>query len=113
MVRKPYIPDRGDIVWLDFTSHAGHEQMGKRPALVVSFKEYNSKVGLAICCPITSKVKGYPFEVAIQQGKIKGAVLSDQLKSCDWNARKIEFIAKIKENLLKEVVSKISVLILD
>ena len=84
MVKTNYIPERGDIVWLDFNPQIGHEQMGKRPALVISPFDYNAKVGLAIFCPITSQKKGYPFEVNIKNKKIDGVVLSDQIKSLDW-----------------------------
>ena len=78
---KTYIPNRGDLVWLNFTPQSGHEQMGESgPQLVLSPKEYNSKVGLAVLCPITSKEKGYPFEVKIQNKKISGVVLSDQVE---------------------------------
>ena len=86
---KEYIPDRGDIVWLHFDPQSGPEQAGRRPAFVVSPRAYNRKVGLALFCPITSRVKGYPFEVPLSdEGKTRGAVLSDQLKSLDWRARK-------------------------
>ena len=86
-----YAPQRGDIVWLRFTPHAGHEQAGRRPALVLSPRLYNRKVGLAVCCPITSKVKGYPFEVELPEGlEATGAVLCDQLKSLDWRARRAQ-----------------------
>ena len=110
MVNK-YIPNRGDIVWLNFTPQSGHEQMGKRPALVLSPKEYNSKVGLAIFCPITSQEKGYPFEVQIKTRKIAGVVLSDQVKSLDWASRKVEYISKIPDSELEEVLEKLKVLI--
>ncbi|HNX60292.1 MAG TPA: endoribonuclease MazF, partial [Spirochaetota bacterium] len=85
MVKK-YIPDRGDVVWLNFTPQSGHEQMGKHPALVLSPKEYNEKTGLAIFCPITSKEKGYPFEVKIKAKNVSGVVLSDQVNSLDWKS---------------------------
>lgn len=107
-----YIPDSGDIVWITFNPQAGHEQAGHRPALVLSPKAYNGKVGLAILCPITSKVKGYPFEVLIPDGlEITGAVLSDQVKSLDWKARKAEFICKLPAVSYNEVVEKLSTLI--
>jgi len=86
-----YIPDRGDIVWLDFNPQLGHEQAGTRPALVISPLAYNEKSGLMLACPITSKVKGYPFEVRIKAKKIDGSVLADQIKSLDWRARKPVF----------------------
>jgi mRNA interferase MazF len=108
-----YTPDRGDIVWLNFTPQAGHEQKGKRPAIILSPKEYNKKTGLAVCCPITSNVKGYPFEVIVNGKKIDGAVLSDHLKNLDWKARDIKYIEKAHAKVLNEVVEKISVLIIN
>jgi len=113
MVAKNYIPERGDLVWLNFDPQSGHEQKGKRPAIVISPKEYNEKVGLGLFCPITSKIKNYPFEVNIESKKISGVVLSDQVKSFDWKTRKIEFIEKIASEKVKEIVNKISVLIFD
>lgn len=86
-----YIPERGDIIWIDFSPQAGREQAGHRPALVVSPSSYNQKTGLMVACPITSKVKGYPFEVRIRAGKIDGAVLADQVKNLDWTARTVSF----------------------
>ena len=111
MVNKSYIPERGDIVWLDFNPQLGHEQRGRRPALTLSFKAYNEKIGLALFCPITSKVKGYPFEVEIELKKIKGSVLGDQIKSLDWRERNIEFIEKIGDKKMEEVIEKIEVII--
>jgi len=111
MVSKIYIPERGDIVWLDFNPQLGHEQRGRRPALTLSFKAYNEKIGLALFCPITSKVKGYPFEVELELKKIKGSVLSDQIKSLDWKERNIEFIEKIGDKKMEEVIEKIEVII--
>jgi mRNA interferase MazF len=108
-----YTPDKGDIVWLNFTPQAGHEQKGKRPAIILSPKEYNKKTGLAVCCPITSTVKGYPFEVIVNGKKIDGAVLSDHLKNLDWKARDIKYIEKAHTEVLNEVVEKISVLIIN
>lgn len=108
---KSYIPSRGDLVWLNFTPQSGHEQLGKRPALVLSHKEYNRKVGLAIFCPITSKVKDYPFEVKIINKKIQGVVLSDQIKSLDWESRNIEYISKTTESEIEEVLNKLKLLI--
>ena len=107
----PYVPDRGDMVWLNFTPQAGHEQRGKRPALVISPKSYNKKSGLALCCPVTSQIKGYPFEVIFKGKKISGAVLADHLKSMDWKAREAKFIEKIRAQNLRECVGKINVLI--
>jgi mRNA interferase MazF len=109
--KKPYIPARGDIVWLNFTPQAGHEQKAKRPALVISPIEYNQKVGLAIFCPIMKHKKGYPFEVEIQAKKIKGVVLSDHLKNLDWRVREIEFILKSPATVLQKVQENIELLI--
>ena len=107
-----YIPDSGDIVWIMFNPQAGQEQAGHRPALVLSPKAYNGKVGLALLCPITSQVKGYPFEVLITEGlEIKGAVLSDQVKSLDWKERKAEFNCILPPEKFNEVVRKLSALI--
>lgn len=82
-----YVPERGDIVWLSFDPQAGHEQKGHRPALVLSPKAYNGKTGLMLCCPMTTKIKGYPFEVLLADAK-PSAALADQVKSLDWRARK-------------------------
>lgn len=102
-----YIPDSGDIICITFNPQAGH-----RPALVLSPKTYNGKVGLAILCPITSQFKGYPFEVLIPDGlEVNGAILSDQVKSLDWKARKAEFSCKLPSATYNEVVEKLSTLI--
>lgn len=111
MVSRAYVPEQGDIIWLDFTPQQGHEQRGPRPALVVSHKEYNEKVGLALFCPISSKAKGYPFEVEVREDRVAGVVLSDQLKSLDWKARRIEFIVKIRSDTVVDVKSKLTLLI--
>ena len=108
---KQYIPERGDIVWLDFTPQAGHEQRGRRPALVLSHTAYNAKVGLAIFCPITSIEKGYPFEIKISTKKIKGCVLADQIKSLDWKIRNVEFVEKIATETLEKVLEKFKLII--
>lgn len=111
MVKK-YIPERGDIVWLQFNPQSGLEQAGKRLALVISPASYNEKVGLSLFCPVTSKIKGYPFEVIIPQNlPIEGAILSDQVKSLDWQSRKASFICKVPDETLIEVLSKIQLLI--
>ena len=84
----PYCPKRGDLVWLEFSPQAGHEQGGRRPALVLSPESYNGKVGLALACPVTSQVKGYPFEVPVPSGlPVSGVILVDQVRSLDWRAR--------------------------
>jgi mRNA interferase MazF len=107
-----YVPDRGDVVWLIFDPQAGHEQAGRRPAIVVSPKAYNAKAGLALFCPITTKIKSYPFEVLLPEaGKISGAVLSDQIKSLDWRAREAKLIEKIPAAALMEVMMKLRALI--
>lgn len=109
MVKKR-APDRGDVVWLNFTPQSGHEQAGKRPALVLSPRSYNEKVGLAIFCFVTSQVKGYPFEVLLN-GKIKGAVLSDQIRSLDWVARNSKYIEKAAPGVVAEVLSRVQTLL--
>ena len=107
-----YYPRRGDVVWLSFTPQAGHEQAGYRPALVLSPESYNRKVGLALFCPITSQVKGYPFEVEIPAGfKVSGAILSDQVKSLDWKTRKALLLCSLPESVICEVLNKIGVLL--
>lgn len=107
-----YVPARGDLVWLRFTPQAGHEQAGYRPALVVSPGSYNRRVGLALCCPITSQVKGYPFEVALPGDLgVKGVILSDQMKSLDWRVRKAKRIGRVPSDVLLETVGKILALI--
>lgn len=107
-----YAPDRGDIVWLHFDPRAGHEQAGRRPALVLSPRAYNRKVGLALCCPITTQVKGYPFEVEIPEGsKATGAVLSDQIKSLGWRARRAERVCSAPAGVVDEATAKILALV--
>lgn len=105
---QSYIPERGDIVWLEFNPQAGHEQAGHRPALVLSPKAYNEKVGLSLFCPITSSVKGYPFEVVLPEKlEVSGAILSDQIKSLDWRARKAKLLVSAPKDVLEEVLAKI------
>jgi mRNA interferase MazF len=107
-----YVPERGDVVWITFNPQAGHEQAGRRPAVVVSPRSYNGKVGLGLFCPITSQVKGYPFEVAIPAGlPVKGVVLADQVKSLDWRAREVEFAGRLPVSASAEVVGKLAVLL--
>ena len=109
---KLKVPDRGDIVWLNFTPKSGHEQSGRRPALVISPQEYNAKTNLAILCPITSQVKDYPFEVKLPDNiKINGVILSDQIKSLDWKTRNAEFICKLPKPALTETLNKINALL--
>ena len=103
-------PDAGDIVWLNFTPHAGHEQAGHRPALVLSPAAYNDKTGLMICCPLTTRIKSYPFEVPIE-GDRPSVVLADQIKSLDWRSRKAVRKGKVSASVLAEVRAKIRTLI--
>lgn len=106
------MPERADIVWLDFDPPLGHEQSGRRPALVISPKIYNEKTGLALFCPITSQVKNYPFEVSLPVSlEIDGVILSDQVKNLDWKIRNAEFICKLSNLALSETLNKINVLI--
>jgi len=109
---RRYVPDRGDIVWLDFTPQAGHEQRGKRPALVLSPTAYNGRVDLAICCPITSQIKGYPFEVVLPEGLgITGAVLADQVKNLDWRVRKARLVCRAPTEIVEHVTGKLLTLV--
>jgi len=103
MIKKSYIPNRGDVVWLDFEPQKGKEIAKVRPALILSKKEYN-KHGLALMCPITSKEKGYPFEVLIKKDKINGVILADHVRSLDWVERKAKFITKIDEEIMIKVL---------
>ena len=113
MARR-YIPGRGDVVWITLNPQAGHEQAGRRPALVLSPSAYNGKVGLAIVCPITTQVKGYPFEVAVPPGsKLTGVVLADQVKNLDWRVRKAEFVCKLPRKTTDEVLQKLGTLLAD
>ena len=112
MILNKYIPQRGEVVWIDMQPQAGHEQSGRRPVVVLSPKSYNAKVGLALFCPITNQIKGYPFEVIIPSGlKVTGAVLSDQVKSLDWKVRATEFYDKVPESVVQEIFKKLSTLI--
>lgn len=107
-----YVPARGDLVWLQFDPQSGHEQRGRRPALVVSPQAYNGRVGLALVCPVTAQVKGYPFEVALPgSGKVSGVVLADQLKSLDWSARQVQRIEPAPPDVVEEVLAKVLTLL--
>lgn len=109
MVRAP---ERGDLIWLSFTPQSGREQAGRRPALVVSPSGYNSKVGLALVCPVTSKVKGYPFEVALpESGPVQGVVLADQLRSLDWRTRQAELIVEAPMAVVERVLQLVGALL--
>jgi mRNA interferase MazF len=100
-----YVPNRGDIVWLEFDPQAGHEQAGRRPAVVLSPQAYNDRTGLMVCCPVTSKVKGYPFEVALPPDfAITGVALTDQVRNLDWVARNAKFVARLPEDIIRNVL---------
>ena len=104
----PYTPQRGDVVWLSFSPQAGHEHAGRRPGLVLSPAKYNGKVGLMLACPITSRAKGYPFEVEIPIGAgVSGVILSDQLRSLDWRERRAEYAGKVDAGTLDNVRAKL------
>ncbi len=112
MVTPFPIPQRGDIVWVDFTPHVGHEQAGRRPALILSPETYNRQTGLAIACPITSQAKGYPFEVRLPTDlPITGVILSDHVRNIDWRARRAERAARVDEDTIADVCAKLSTLI--
>lgn len=109
---RAYVPRCGDVVWITLNPQAGHEEAGRRPAVVISPQSYNAKVGLAIFCPVTSQIKGYPFEVPIPAGlPVAGAVLSDQLKSLDWRARNAELICTLTAVTISEVLQKLATLL--
>jgi mRNA interferase MazF len=108
--RRP--PERGDIVWIDFSPQVGHEQAGRRPALVISPGAYNRRLGLAIVCPVTSRSKGFPWEVALPAGlPAQGVVLSDQARSLDWVARRSQRICAAPEAVTFEVLDKLDALL--
>jgi len=110
-VNLPRTPRRGDLVWLDFTPQAGHEQAGRRPALILSPESYNRKTGLALACPITNQAKGYPFEVPLGGGPVTGVVLSDHVRSIDWRARRAGRAGKADEDTMADVCGKLTALI--
>lgn len=102
--KAEYVPERGDAVWITLDPQAGHEQAGRRPALVLSPSAYNGRVGLALFCPITTQAKGYPFEVPLPPGlSVSGVVGADQIKSLDWRARKVARIGPVPEEVLQSV----------
>jgi mRNA interferase MazF len=105
--KSGYVPAQGDLVWFDFDPQAGHEQGGRRPAVVLSPKAYNQLIGLALVCPVTSREKGYPFEVKLPAGlPVAGVVLADHVKSQDWHARRAERIGKLDETTLSAVLQR-------
>ena len=107
-----FVPDAGDIVWIDFAPQAGREQMGHRPALVLSPASYNQKTDLMVCCPMTTQIKGNPFEVLVEVDGTQSAILTDHLKSVDWVARKANLKAKVTPEAMAEVRAKVKALIL-
>ncbi len=110
--REAYIPDRGDVVWVSMTPQAGREQSGRRPALVLSPRRYNGRVGLALMCPITSRVKGYPFEVPLPDGMaVAGVILSDQVRSLDWRVREAELVGKLRREVVTAVLGRVMALL--
>ena len=112
MVSAPYVPGRGDIVWLNFNPRAGHEQAGRRPALVLSPRSYNDRTGLALLCPVTTAAKGYPFEVPLPQGSaITGVALSDHIKSLDWRAGQASLAAQTAPAVVEQVLEMLGALL--
>lgn len=106
-----YVPDEGDIVWMNFTPQSGHEQAGRRPAVVLTPRSYNSRSGLVVCVPITNQIKGYPFEVPLSGTGATGAALADQLKSLDWQTRKAERKGKAAAAEMAQIKSRIKALL--
>lgn len=113
MPRRARGPDRGDVVWMNFTPQAGHEQAGHRPALVLSSRVYNERSGLMVCCPITSRARGYPFEVPLgDSAGVQGVVMADQLRSLDWQARRAVSRGRVDDATLAEVLARIAALLM-
>lgn len=111
MPSRAYVPDASDVVWLEFDPQAGHEQAGHRPALVISPASYNGKSGLMICCPISTKIKGHPFEVITEVDGIDCAVLSDQVKSLDWKIRRAKKKTEVSADVMLHVRAKMKALL--
>ena len=112
MVAQLQAPDRGDLIWVSLNPQAGHEQAGRRPALVLSPVEYNSRVGLALMCPVTSRTKGYPFEVSLPSDlDVTGVILADQIKSLEWRARRAEIACRVPKSVTDEVLGKLNTLL--
>jgi mRNA interferase MazF len=110
--KHAYAPTRGDVIWITLDPQAGHEQRGRRPALVLSPAAYNRRVGLALLCPITNQVKGYPFEVALPDGlPVTGVVLADQVKSLDWSIRQCVRICALPEEVVVQVLHRLNTLL--
>jgi mRNA interferase MazF len=107
-----YVPRRGDVVWITLFPQSGHEQSGRRPAIILSPEAYNARVGLALFCPVTSRVKGYPWEVRIPEGlAVSGVVLADQVKSLDWRTRSASLICTLPEPTVIEILGKLGTLL--
>ncbi len=111
MVAKQYVPNRGDVIWINLNPTKGHEQANLRPALVLSPQNYNKKTHLCVVCPITSNSKKYPFEVMFEGKKVQGVILSDHVRSLDWKQREVRFVEKVSSDTLGEVIEKLTVLI--
>ncbi|MGI8825377.1 MAG: type II toxin-antitoxin system PemK/MazF family toxin [Chloroflexota bacterium] len=112
MVAGKSVPGRGDAVWINLSPQSGHEQAGRRPALVLSPTTYNGRVGLALLCPITSQAKGYPFEVRLSpELPVRGVILADQVKSLDWRSRDTEIICRLPSRVVTEVLGKLGTLL--
>ena len=112
MATRSSIPDTGDVVWLDFDPQAGHEQAGHRPTLVISPASYNGKTGLMVCCPMTTRIKGHPFEVLTEVDGVASAVLSDQVKSLDWKIRRAKKKGTVSADVMVHVRAKIKALLI-
>ncbi len=112
VVPRRYAPDRGDVVWLQFTPQAGHEQAGRRPGVTLSPRNYNEKVGLGLFCPITSHAKGYPFEARLPTDlAVSGVALCDQVKSLDWKSRQAQFVCRLPDATVAEIMAKVLALL--
>lgn len=112
MTDSAYVPDRGHFVWLDFSPQVGHEQGGRRPALVLSRASYNLPSGMALFCPVTSRAKGYPFEVPLPDGlAVSGVVLADQVRCLDWRGRRVSPLGRADEDLLNEVLARVEAML--
>jgi len=111
-VKESFVPDVGDILWMSLSPTSGHEQSGHRPVLTLTPAAYNAKRGLLICCPITSRIGGYPFEVAVDTEGISGVVIADQVKSVDWQARRARLAGRASVEVTLEVRAKLGALLL-
>lgn len=111
MTARRYVPDVGDVVWVHFTPQAGHEQAGRRPAVVLSARAYNTKAGLMVCVPVTNQAKGYPFEVTLKGTGVTGVALADQVKSLDWSARQVERKGRATATEIEQIRTLLKVLL--